>query len=39
MEKKDGEFDLTKIMSPESHQTNGGRPVDDGTNAFHDKPW
>lgn len=34
-----GEYDLAKIMDPESHQTNGGRPVEDGSKTFHDKPW
>jgi len=34
-----GNFNLSKIMSPNSHQTNGGRSVEDGTNTFHDKPW
>lgn len=40
MEKDDsGTFDLSKIMDPQSHQTNGGRSLEDGSNTFHDKPW
>lgn len=34
-----GKFNLLKIMDPRSHQTNGGRSVEDGSNTFHDKPW
>jgi len=34
-----GKFNLSKIMDPKSHRTNGGRSVEDGTNTFHDKPW